>query len=449
MAILYDLPNELFDLIAASLHPRDLDALLQISKRLRQKLGWLLTHHLDLKVTYSKFTYHDGLPRGAPARLLKAIMLRPRIASYVMNLDAADWELGFSDNRQEGKEDDRQEYSTEDLDLFNKALMNSKYFDQEASAMHELLKHMDFGDEELILVLLLTLLPNLEHVRFSNVHHIDFGLTPALIAVEQPIQCLTRLASLHIDTNMHDYDDDWNDWPTLLGHLWRLPALKIFSMNYTDVGLFAYPDQQILTLYPPDLVLSLTHLTLTYCFVPPIVVCELLRRCSCLEVLKYSRDDGADHDNGFDFDPESVLEALKEHCTGTLKSLKMIPRCREPVGFMGSLQSFHKLEALITQFNFLVGPAVDTKQTNVVTPSPHLRNDNPFHAKELHLLSSLPPQLTKLTLHVDAAPQSGSSEDKRLTRNVMEAVTSESHSLETATVKWPSGSMVMAAWPWL
>ena len=436
MPVLSDLPNEVFDLILQQTHPGDLEAFLQISKTLRQNLEWLLREHYKLKRNYSTFTYHNNTPRGAPARILKTILNQPRIAEYVLKMDVEGWETEFEESTSP------LEYTIEDSEMFSKAVKASKYVFP--WTLEWLLCRMQNGDEEHILILLLTLLPNLEHVRLVNEFHIDLGLTMDLMSCDDPIQCLTRLESLHLEA--HEVELPSNvDYPVMLPHFGNLPSMKTLSVHNASTGKYGYDEQERRKFYPLCLTVAITHLTLSKCSIYSTVLCGFLARCTSLESFEYWPDVFLLESELETFDPAGIVKALQKQCTNTLRNLTILPKT-QPAVCMGSLQLFHKLEELTTDLSLLIGKLVIIDHNAFSTASPHsLIGLSPF-AHERLLSDTLPPRLVQLSLHCAEQSRHGDPEMKRQERQIglllrAKKDNNEFHDLERITIEWVDGSM--------
>lgn len=437
MPVLSELPNEVFDLIPQQIHPGDLEVFLQVSKILRQNLEWLLREHYKLKRSYLTFTYHKSTPRGAPARLLKTILIQPRIADYVLRMDVEGWEIEFNESTLHLK------YNIEDSEFFSKTLKASRYV---FSGMLEwLLCEMKKGDEEHLLILLLTLLPNLEHVRLINSDHMDLGHTIDLISCDNPIQCLTRLESLHLEAHDPDFSD-YIDYPPMLPDFGNLPSMKTLSVHNASVSAYGYDEQQRPTYYPLSLTVAITHLTLSSCSIYSSVVCGYLARCTSLESFHYWPGQHLLNGGAFEtFDPAGIVKALQKQCTNTLRSLTILPKT-QPAVCMGSLQPFHKLEELTTDLSLLIGKLVIIDQNAFSTASPHsLIGLSPI-AHERLLSDTLPPRLVQLSLHCAEQPRHGDPETKRQERQTGLLLRTRKEDdrfpdLERINIGWVDGSM--------
>jgi len=436
MPVLSDLPNEVFDLILQKIHPGDLEAFLQVSKILRQNFEWLLREHYKLKRSYSTFTYHENTPRGAPARFLKTILNQPRIADYVLEMDVEGWEMEFWESTSHF------EYTIEESELFKRTLEVSKYVFSET--LERLLYEMKNGDEQHILMLLLTSLPNLEHVRLVNDFHIDFGFTINMIADEKPIQCLTRLTSLHLEAHEPDLGG-WVDYPYLLPDFCKLPSMQTLCLHNASASIVGYDDQEKRTFYALCLPIPITYLTLSSCSIYSTVLCGFLAHCTSLKSFEYWPDVFPLDSELETFDPAGIVKALQKQCTNTLRSLTILSKSQPPV-CMGSLQPFHMLEELTTDLSLLIGKLVVIGQTGLSTASPHSLTDPSPSAHERLLSDTLPPRLAQLSLHFAEEPRHGDPETKRQERQVGLLLRTKEESdrfpdLQRINIEWVDGSM--------
>lgn len=419
MPVIPDLPNEVLGLVLRQIQPCDLEAFLQVSKSVRQNLEWPLREHYHLKRIYSTFRYHEDTPRGAPARLLKTILSQPRIADYVLEMDVKDWEMSFRYSMT------HLEYTMEDTQLFKTTVKASKYVFSDC--LERFLDEIEDGDEQPILMLLLTLLPNLEHVRIVSDSHIDLSITINMIADEEPVQCLTRLTSLHLQA--HELEiGGWVDYPHLLPVFCLLPSMKTLSIDRASANIVGYDYVEKRTFYDGYGAIPIVHLTLSDCLIYSSLLCGFLSHCTSLESFEYWPDFESPAGNPESFNPGGLIKALQKQCTNTLKSLTILCKILPPAKRMGSLQPFHKLENLTTNLSLLIGR------------SPHHLTELPPPADEGLLSDTLPPRLAKLTLEVAEEPKYRDPNTKREHRHIAQLLRTRTYDdrftgLETISIQ--------------
>lgn len=369
-------------------------------------------------------------------RMLKTILNQPRIADYVLNMDVEGWETEFDESASS------LEYTIEDSEMFCKAVKASKYIFP--STLEWRLCNMKKEDEEHILVLLLTLLPNLEHVRLVNKFFVHLSLFIDRISCDDPIQCLTRLESLHLEAYDVELPGDV-EFPSMLPDFGTLPSMKTLSVHNASTGACSYLEQPRAKFYPLSLTVAITHLTLSNCSIYSSVLCRFLARCTSLESFHYWPDEFPLSGGAFEtFNPGGILEALRYRCTNTLKSLTILTRSLPPV-CMGSLQPFHMLEELTTDLTLLFGKLVTTGQTEYSTASPHSLTKLSPSAPEPLLSDTLPPHLVQLTLDVVEQPRHGDPETNRLERQIGLLLRTKKEDdrfpdLERINIEWMDGS---------
>ena len=438
MAVLSDIPNEVLNIIIPYLHPRDLEAFLSVTKSLRIKYDLLLAEHYQLKREHSVFKYHRDTARGAPVRLLKAVLSEPRIASYVIVMDVEDWDTKFT--LWNSPRVSRPKYTTEDFELFSQMLKDSHYIS--GRSWNALLSELKKGNERPILAILLTLLPNLEHIRIVKDYHFNFGDTVGLIADERPVQLLTRLRSVHLEAR----ESDRRTFHTCLLHLrdfCKLPSIQTISVHNSLDSRFGYDCHVKMDLHPSELTVPLTHLTLSSCAVHSIYLCSFLSCCINLEYFEYWPADLSQAGIRDEFDPHSVRAALQQNCTNTLKTLTILAK-GEPEVFMGSLQPFSQLTAVTTNLDLLIGAPLKQERTKSSTLSPYLSGAS-IGNKRL-LSDMLPSSLVQLTLCMDQEPECGSWKEKRLKGQIEQLLKIQDDKLpclEKVIIGWPEGSILL------
>ena len=438
MAVLSDIPNEVLNIIIPHLHPRDLEAFLSVTKSLRIKYELLLAEHYQLKREHSVFKYDKDTPRGAPARLLKAVLSRPRIASYVMVMDVEDWDTKFTLWGKPGVS--RLKYTTEDFEQFSQMLKDSHYIRE--GSWNALVSELKKGNERPILILLLTLLPNLEHIRIVKDYHFKFGYTIGLIADERPVRLLTRLKSVHLEAR----ESDSRTLATCLLHLRdfsKLPSIQTLCVHNALDSWLGYDCNVKMDLHPSELTVTLTQLTLSSCAIHSKFLCSFLSCCNSLEFFEYWPADLSQAGARDEFDPYSVRAALQQNCTNTLKTLTILAK-GEPEVFMGSLQPFSKLTAVTTNLDLLIGVPLKQERTKSSMLTPYLSDESSGNKR---LVSDmLPSSIMQLTLFMDQEPDCGSWEEKRLKGQIEQLLKIQYDKLPylgKVIVGWPEGSILL------
>lgn len=444
MAVLSDLPNEILDLVLDYAHPRDLEAFLSTSRCYRQTYERLLEKHYALKRKYSTFTYHPSTPWGAPVRLVKEIGKQPRIADYVVKLDVEKLqERAFNEWDQT---DHRPEVAAEDLELLRKAMEGSQYLGKKC------LRYLDSGlhQEEGVLILLLTMLPNLEEIRsLEDYSNIDVTGTLSQITSKQPIPLLSRLERVHLEVKHCEIEEGALDDLNLL-YFCKLPSMRSMTMHNAGPSLWEDEDEgTILRLYPSMHGCSLTSLTLLSCYLSPKVVRKFLCRCVSLESFAYSTGRYTPGDEDDPFDPSNIREAVEKNCTSTLKNLhfavrnsKRHRRRDDAQGLLGSLKPFDKLETLDSDLELLIGEVEDPEFLS--GDDSDADTDGAPDKKERRISDYLPPSLVRLNLWVRDLDYAWSLEDYRWRypiKKLLESVEEKHPSLQWINLACVSGGV--------
>lgn len=422
MVRLTKLPNEVTDLVLHHLSPSDLEAFFGTCKTLRQNYACLLSEHYAMKWSYFTFTYRSDVSIGAPLRLLKDILENPWVAAYVRRLDVEDWTTEHDFQIQPNPP--QYKVTTQDRDIICEALGEasdeSTDIEGELRIREMLLQDLDDGEEEPLLILLLTLLPNLESIHFVNEEHLDGrGALPSL-SKEKPTQALAQLRSVNLEAREFD-SYGWADMTSLLQSYCMLPSLRSFSLhnaaNDTQQYTSVEDELNAFTWTGPILI---TRLALTSCSIYSTILSDFLSRCHCLETFEYwpgpslTNDDsvhGSQH-----FHPWRILAALEKSCTKTLQSFTLLSKGRRQV-HMGSLQAFGKLEEVTTDLKLVMGnyEALDLPGASRLYPP--LRRV----PRGVYMLSDmLPPRIRHLSLSIDRKPFRGSPASRTLTSQMQE-----------------------------
>lgn len=343
---------------------------------------------------------------------------------------------------------------------------------------------------EPILVLLLTLLPNLEYLHLVSEHHVTWCQSLYNIANEKPAQTLARLKSVHLGCRIDDEGAD--DQAYVIRDFCRLPSLKSITVHNVQEVDPPYSEEVISGILPPGLTFNITSLTLTSCAMFSKLICKLLSRFVCLETFYISPSRFTDAVNAF-----GMCEALKINCTTTLQSLTILREPisphyeRKPYTLIGSLSAFTRLWtltadlALLTVESYGSGPTVSSSRwfrricyhfghlyyicltssrvhvscwpqfllpllppkemltsssiTGPISPLAHVPDD-------YTLSKMISATVTQLVLHVDEKSPVGSATESRLMtqmEGLMQNQERKLPNLNTLALKWPDGGMRM------
>lgn len=358
MAILTDIPNEVMDLILKDVPFRDLEAFFLVSKAIWKQLSALRKKHYHKKRIYTNFQYNQGMPRGKPAKLLKDILLDPSIAKYVVKMDIDCWESGFHDiasHDSSGSDPEYLPYTKSDLQLFEGAIKDNVYHDDEEQK-DDMLQDLELGDEQPIIATLLTLLPNIQHLRLVNEVFQNMVHTMRDFVEKRHSDVLTRLQSVHLQAS--ELDGDYvagfrftDDQPQLLRLLCSLPSLKSISVQNFSGGASHVISDPIWHPYSYCKI-PLTSMRFSNCEIRPETLADLLLRCDNLTTFEYSRGPFSPIDSHRALDLFEICTALYSQCRRTLKTFSMLSN-QWPQNFIGSLKSFTLLEDVTADFLLL------------------------------------------------------------------------------------------------
>lgn len=307
----------------------------------------ILREHKRLKSTC--WMWSDNDDEENLVTLLRRVLNNPRLAYYVEEIVC---DIGGGeppDNLAAG-----------DLEAFREAFRNSRFAIEDKNDIDLRIEEIEDGEMESILGLLMTLLPNLRQIIFTN----HPGDTPTFDSV---IKCISRahstsasflplskLQRLHLDyLNSHSPADIDFLYPFL-----TLPSMRSVYARYVADSL-EYP------LVPMSS--SVTDLTLLSCGFSQTTILEFIGIFKALESFEYDPDDSLERKPSFS--PFWVYRALSTHAKSSLKKLVLYYYVYPEKTYTADFRSFNALTDITTHYRFLRGtPGPSQKPLGAVLP---------------------------------------------------------------------------------
>ena len=383
MATLSQLPNEtITEIWGHILELRDLESFAMVSKQIYAKCGPLVKEHNRLKREYSVFETGPNTRASAPAILLKSVLLKPRLALYVIHLSIGRHEVRWQDPDHNGDDDipyskecpktRHTPYPDEDMALFFDIIR--KFIARPKVFLHWNERIMA-GDEDAILALLSLVLTRLTRITLkspkSEPGH-PFAEAIDCIAKDGQRNFLARLATvdLHIPSRASDEDPD-GEW-YCLKRFATLPTVK--SLHVKGLGAMENDDVPNGEQFFIPGTSNITELTFVESGVGPKTMFALLESFIDLKRFSYVKPR---EDSFHVFEPFWMRAALLANAKHSLEFLRIASS--KGLGLLGDLRGFTALRELETNVNLLVvGQARE-------------RDDE--------LADLLPPSIEKLCLH--------------------------------------------------
>ena len=351
------MPNEIISEVWGNIQePEDVESFALVSKRVYAIGGPFVEEHNKLKKIYA-FTeighMMDRMDVVAPARLLEKVLLRPRIALYVKHLSIgrllACWDdLSHDDNGGIGDDewptDGLIPYPENVMALFIETIRKESFVPgNETSRWVESVRE---GDEDPILALLLTLLPNLTMVtlREDGFDAKKSQETILRIAKAEKMLFLTRLVTVHISSATYEGKDALS-WLRTFAALPSVQSLHVDWVHKKNVDDVVDKSQY----FVPDSY-SIRELTFTESNLHPTILAPILASVKGLKVFSYVVRYGAFCH--FQLPKWNSLLTKAKHSLECLTILFDSPLYGSPwtanAEFLGTLREFTSLKAIKT-----------------------------------------------------------------------------------------------------
>ena len=343
MATFCDLPNEVVLMIWHALEVEDINHFSVTSKPVYSLVKHLLPEHLELQRRLSTIS-NDCRPESHfVAEVLKEVLLNPKVARYPSCLVFHNLEICWdeSDTKLPSKYTKLPEC---ELVLFGEAVKQCGFIRKDR--MSDWINEIGLGNEEPLIALLMTLLPNLVSIQhevwLSHAMYIrDILMGISFSKSHRSLKCLRTVT---VDNVAEDEDDELVHLDILRGYSEMASVEEIFGHH-----IACDEDDLLMTAVPLPFSSNVTNLSLTECAIHAKPLSEFLLTINGLEHFSYTP-----LPTSASFEPYWIRTALLAHQRWTLKSLTLKAGSR-PKSYMGSLDLFPRLEDLETDLILLVG----------------------------------------------------------------------------------------------
>lgn len=347
-----DLPNEIFHEILGLVLPEDLENFASTCKQISLVSGPFLREHRQLIRQYGTLSNRGSEEemrtewrlRTIPT-VLKNILDNPRVGRYVKKLHLGalyHYSLSRAHHEEEEVQEEAQEDHRTKVDMFRRAACQNDFLT--SSHINERFwgESMLNCNEDLILVLLLTLLPNLHTL---SIRWLDLGGSSLALFMKRaptaavPILSSLRNAHLEPRSNRHVYFKE-------LQLLSALPSLKSLSAQ----GAWDHNDWEN---DPSSIQQSnVTHLIMPRSNVSSRSLHEYLLSFPVLHTFEYEHAVPDVGEQCRPFDPFLLRSALLSQARTTLRKMSITGPLRQK-SFIGSLLAFEILREVHTNWSFL------------------------------------------------------------------------------------------------
>ncbi|KAL2046414.1 hypothetical protein N7G274_001861 [Stereocaulon virgatum] len=347
MAIFSDLsPDLIMELWERILHPDDIDSFALVSRRTHATGRIFLDENRRLKAQYSSVqTYYSRSCCNKPwGDLLRDILLDSRRGAYVQHLDIqsshSHWQQGYGSYRHPGNcHHDR--YSETDMLLFKNAIRSSTL--RSRIDKWRLKQTLARGDEDPIIAILLTMLPELRSLKIDNVALKGTFQTFQHIADSGSTGLLSKLEEVEISSVKHEIKGVSVFQPFAV-----FPSMKRLSCNNFQLDWSVGAAETRMPLQTSNI----SELTISGSGLDSKNLFGILGAFKALKRFTFVRPA-----NCRGFDPFWIRAALLAYARHSLEYLVFkSPDDVEGERCVGSLQDFEKLRILKIDHSSLVDP---------------------------------------------------------------------------------------------
>ena len=200
MATFSDLPNELvIEVWGYVIEPEDVESLALVSKRIYSLAAPFVEEHTRLKQQYSKIRGPKYQTRNEAADLLKKMLLNPRIALYVNQLQIHGCTDGWFSNW-------LMSYSQDTIDLFKNAIQYSSSI--APSEVEDWIADIEKGDKDPIITLMVMRRTKLKKIELGGCYQCTDGTDRYLL---KTLRSITESSEVPIHYRTSTIESDTND----------------------------------------------------------------------------------------------------------------------------------------------------------------------------------------------------------------------------------------------
>ena len=347
-----DLPNELILELWHHVHPPDdIVSFALVSKRIFALSAPFLKEYHRLRSKYSGLANYKGYDGIMMAQLLKDVLLDPHIALYVEELRLSIWHSSWEDPTrgvpfycQRPMSDSKNyvfhvPYPEQDMELFRNGIRKAEHMVPIGTDVWFQL--LETGDEDPILALLLSLLPNLRRLRLNPppVRTPLFTTIRRMIETAVPIS-FSKLKSIHLEHGVTSQKEA----TSLVQSFASLTSLEKISCYARDTFFDGEPDIPKCLVSPRSS--NVTELVFDSYIDTATHISVLLEGIKMLKKFTF-----VGHRETFEV--SGLRIALLKHCQKSLEYLKLVASSNH-AGTLGSLCLFENLKTLEVDHSILV-----------------------------------------------------------------------------------------------
>ena len=352
------LPNEMvLDIWTHVLEPKDVESFALVSKNIHALGNRFIEEHQKLKKRFSFFSHREDSWGSPPADLLATILLNPRVALYVDEICIDRWKTRWDDPTTIKPSECHLPYPEDTMRLFEAAVKTSAFIPSDSESV-EWISEIRLGDEDNILALIMSLLPNLRKFSFKDVTAVGWRLSQMVYQIgKSPVTtALSRLTDVEIGWDDTDYIASDFGWVKKISPLKSVKEIKGWGIGQLN-GMYDY------WLPIPPKWSNVTSLHLHHCSIDDKKLAMYLQCVGNLQHFSYTaaREDSPFH-------PFWLCNTLA-HAACSLQSLE-ISSGDGTGSHMGSLAGLKVLTELSTEYGMLLDYAAQSESDKLTQMLP-------------------------------------------------------------------------------
>ena len=230
------LPNEMvLKIWSHVLEPKDVESFALVSKNIHALGNRFIEEHQRLKERFSFFSHREDSWGSPPADLLATIPLNPRVALYVDEICIDRWKTRWDDPTTIEPSECHLPYSEDTMRLFEAAVKTSALIPSDSECA-EWISEIRGGDEDNILALIMSLLPNMRKFSLKSVTDEGCRLSQMIyrIGKSSVATALSRLTDVEIGWDDTDYIASDFDWVRKISSLKSVKTIKGRSVGLLE-----------------------------------------------------------------------------------------------------------------------------------------------------------------------------------------------------------------------
>ena len=261
---------------------------------------------MDLKWRYTtcrNFKHYGVESNGQPANLVKDISEDPYRALYISKLQFNGWRWYWGGPGAQhippefpGSQSSETQYSRNTLQIISNAIQNCAMVPKDCK--NKWIQSVEKGNEDPLIALLLTMLPNLTKLRLQNVGEFYLQDMITRISEQNDSTFLSKLVAVELLPLYGRGIGDLHEEAVMIQNLSLLPSIT--SISALDYSHHALEDISDLKLMGQNRKSQVFHMSFSICYIDPVILDDLVECTIPLTSVRYRLREH--HSGQHDFD---------------------------------------------------------------------------------------------------------------------------------------------------